>query len=176
MGQIRINGRWQDNFFEPADSSGETGYYHYNLSCRFAVPVNGNYSIRAADVSTGAATNYLLFELVPGQSAAVYVLAPAAESVPAIAILASVVIALGMLAFGAFALFDFMFRDVHRIAALEAQKKQILEDIKMIKYRFMKRQIDEPTLKRSMAEKEKEYTLVVSQLKTLKKDLKAAEQ
>jgi len=175
MGKVNVNGKLQDNYFEP-DATGESGFYFYNISCNFSIPVNGNYSIFAFDVDQGVQTNGVMIQFVPNQRPIVYILAPTAEPVPVVVVVASVVIALGILAFAAFSLFDFMFRDARKVAQLEAQKAQILEDIKMVKYRFMKRQIDEVTLKKTMAEKEKEYTLIVSQLKTLKRDLKDAEQ
>ena len=173
--KIRVNGKLQDNQFFP-DATGNYGNYSYNVSCKFMPPVNGNYSIFAYDNAQEVPTNTIGILLTPGQLPVVYVIAPQSGSMPAIVVIASVVIALGMLAFAAFALFDFMFRDARKAAALEAQKEQIIEDIKMVKYRFMKRQIDEATFRRTMSEKEKEYTLIVSQLKTLKKDLKDAEQ
>ncbi len=160
---------------EVADPDGNAFYYYYNISCVFTVPVNGNYSVFAYDVNGDAMTNAVRFEFRPGQSP-VYIIASQAEPIPPIAIAASVVIALGMLAFAGFAFFDFLFRGARKIAQLEAQKAQIVEDIKMAKYRFMKRQIGDVAFRKTVAEKEKEYTLVVSQLKTLKKDLKAAEQ
>ena len=176
---VNVNGRLQENDFIP-DATGESGSYLYNLSCKFFPPVYGNYSIFAYDVAASTddvkvRTNTIGIQLVPGQLPVVYIVAPV-EPVPAIAIAASVVIALGMLAFGAFALCDLMFKSARRISQLEAQKQQAVEDIKMAKYRFMKRQIDEAAFRRTMAEKEKEYTLVVSQLKTLRKDIKDAEQ
>jgi len=172
---IRVDGKPQ-KFEFVSGATEESGYYRYNISCNFSTPVNGNYSIFAYDLAQEIPTNTIGIMLTPGQLPVVYIVAPQAGSASILVVAASVVIALGMLSFAAFALFDFMFRDARKVSALEAQKAQIVEDIKMVKYRFMKRQIDEVTFRKTMAEKEKEYTLIVSQLKTLKQDLKAAEQ
>jgi len=149
-------------------------WYSYPFQCRFKTPVKGNYSIIAYSIDSAASDEFIVS--LNQNERAIITTVSQGESVPVIAVVASVVIALGMLAFGAFAFFDFLFRDAKKISSLEARKSQIVEDIKMAKYRFMKRQIDEATFRKTTAEKEKEYTLVVSQLKTLKKDIKAADQ
>ncbi len=136
----------------------------YPFQCRFSKPVNGIYVISAFNIAGRG--NSAQINLVPGKSAQVVA---ASEAPHPVVIAAAALIILSILGYGAFRLFDWIFSDYRKLTKAKKRKEELESDFKMLKYRFMKREVDGPTFKKLWTEKDKEYTEVKSQVDELEK-------
>ena len=136
----------------------------YPFQCRFFKPVNGIYVISAFNIAGHGNSNEI--NLVPGKSAQV-VAAP--ESPHPIVIAAAALIIISLLGYGAFRLFDWIFSDYRKLTKVKKRKEELEADFKMLKFRFMKREVDGPTFKKLWTEKDREYTEIKRQVDELEK-------
>ena len=137
------------------------------FECIFTQPVNGSYGIYAYDElgnTNEGQGSQLLFNT--GKSAQLVV----QSTLPYWAVLAVLVIAFFVIVYSAFKLFDWLFVGYRHVASLKRRKAEIEEEFKMLKYRFMKREIDDTTFRKQWAERDSEYSEIKRTLSILMRE------
>ena len=137
------------------------------FECVITPPVNGSYGVYAFD-ELGNTNEGLGSQVVfsPGKSAQLIV----QSTLPSWAILAVLVIAFFIIIYSVFKLFDWLFVGYRHVAALKKRKADIEDEFKMLKYRFMKREIDDTTFRKQWAERDSEYNEIKRTLSILMRE------
>lgn len=129
------------------------------FDCSFGSPVNGNYSFLVFDEAGHNNSALDMVSLAPGQSAQIIVQRIVMQQPISFEVTVAVIlVALAVLFYGSFKFFDWLFGNYRKVAELTSRKKEIEQEFKVLKYRFMKREIDEMSFRKAWADNEKEYT------------------
>jgi hypothetical protein len=125
------------------------------FECDFSAPVNGTYSFIAYDELGNSNAGFPRSAvLVPGHAAQIVV----STAVPLYALVSVIVIALTASIFACFKVFDLLFAGYKRAAFLKTRVSALEDEFRLLKYRYMKRELDEISFKRAWAANEAEYT------------------
>ncbi len=130
-----------------------------NFQCVFHPPVNGTYSLIVRDVQGNDNSEYVhLVQLTPGQSAKLET-ALEKEKIDLILMFVFALFALAILAVAYFA-YQKISAKFLRLRHLQQKKKHLEQEQKMLKYRFMRREISESSYQKLLDAIEKETNQV----------------